>query len=49
MNNMKYRVNIQAMLLANGQEQIGSLRDRDGNTYTIKIMPDNKTWMTSNF
>jgi hypothetical protein len=57
---MKYGVNIQAMLLAlgicffcinyeaNGQEQTGTLRDRDGNIYTIKIMPDNKTWMTSN-
>ena len=33
---------------ANGQEQTGTLRDRDGNIYTIKIMPDNKTWMTSN-
>jgi hypothetical protein len=60
MNNMKYGVNIQAMLRAivicffcinykaNGQEQTGTLRDRDGNIYTIKIMPDNKTWMTSN-
>ena len=60
MNNMKYGVNIQAMLLAivicffcinyeaNGQEQTGTLRDRDGNIYTIKIMPDKKTWMTSN-
>ena len=60
MNNMKYGVNLQAMLLAivicffcisyeaNGQEQTGTLRDRDGNIYTIKIMPDNKTWMTSN-
>ena len=60
MNNMKYGGNIQAMLLAivicffcinyeaNGQEQTGTLRDRDGNIYTIKIMPDNKTWMTSN-
>lgn len=60
MNNMKYGVNIQAMLLAivicsfcinyeaNGQEQTGTLRDRDGNIYTIKIMPDNKIWMTSN-
>jgi uncharacterized protein (TIGR02145 family) len=60
MNNMMYGVNIQAMLLAivicffcisyeaNGQEQTGTLRDRDGNIYTIKIMPDNKTWMTSN-
>ena len=57
---MKYGVNIQARLLAivicffcinneaNGQEQTGTLRDRDGNIYTIKIMPDNKTWMTSN-
>lgn len=26
----------------------GTLRDRDGNIYTVKIMPDNKTWMTSN-
>jgi len=33
---------------AHGQEQTGALRDRDGNIYTIKIMPDNKTWMTSN-
>jgi len=60
MNNMKDCVNIQAMLLAiiiclfcindeaNGQEQTDTLRDRDGNIYTIKIMPDNKTWMTSN-
>jgi uncharacterized protein (TIGR02145 family) len=60
MNNMKYGVNIQAMLLAivicffcinyeaNSQKQTGTLRDRDGNIYTIKIMPDNKTWMTSN-
>jgi len=60
MNNMKYGVNIQAMLLAivicffcinyeaNGQEQTDALRDRDGNIYTIKIMPDNKTWMTAN-
>jgi len=60
MNNMKYGVNIQATLQAivicffcinfdvNGQEQTGTLRDRDGNLYTIKIMPDNKTWMTSN-
>ena len=57
---MKYGVNIQAMLLAivicffcinyevNGQEQTGTLRDRDGNIYTTKIMPDNKIWMTSN-
>ena len=57
---MKYGVNIQAMLLAivicffcinyeaNGQEQTDALRDRDGNIYTIKIMPDNKTWMTAN-
>ena len=60
MNNMNYGINIQAMLLAivicffcinyeaNSQEQTGALRDRDGNIYTIKIMPDNKTWMTSN-
>jgi uncharacterized protein (TIGR02145 family) len=61
MNNRKYGVNIQAMLLAiviiccfcinheaNGQEQTGTVRDRDGNIYIIKIMPDNKTWMTSN-
>jgi uncharacterized protein (TIGR02145 family) len=60
MNNMKYGVTIQAMLLtigtcffcinheANGQEQTGTLQDSDGNIYTIKMMPDNKTWMTSN-
>jgi uncharacterized protein (TIGR02145 family) len=57
---MKCCINIQAMLLAivicffcinyeaNGQEQTHTLRDRDGNIYTIKIMPDNKTWMTAN-
>jgi uncharacterized protein (TIGR02145 family) len=33
---------------ANGQEQTGTLRGRDGNIYTIKIMPGNKTWMMSN-
>ena len=60
MNNMKYGVNIQALLPAivicsfcinyeaNGQEQTGTLRDRDSNIYTIKTMADNKTWMTSN-
>lgn len=60
MNNMKHGVNIQAMLLAmvtcffcinyeaKGQEQTSTLRDRDGNIYTIRIMADNKTWMTSN-
>lgn len=30
-----------------GQEQ-STLQDRDGNSYTIKIMPDNKRWMTAN-
>jgi uncharacterized protein (TIGR02145 family) len=32
----------------NGQAQTGTLRDRDGNIYTIKIMPDDKKWMTAN-
>jgi len=32
----------------NGQERSDTLRDRDGNSYTIKIMPDNKKWMTAN-
>jgi len=33
---------------ANGQGQTGTLRDGDGNFYNIKIMPDNKKWMTDN-
>ena len=59
MNSMKYGVDIQATLLAiaisfcinyeaNGQEQTDTLRDRDSNIYTVKIMPDNKKWMTAN-
>jgi len=31
-----------------GQAQTGTIQDRDGNTYTIKIMPDNKKWMVTN-
>ncbi len=57
---MKYTVNIHLILLAiamclfsihyeaNGQEQSSTLQDKDGNIYTIKILPDNKQWMTSN-
>jgi uncharacterized protein (TIGR02145 family) len=57
---MKNGVNIPAMLRAiilcsffihneaNGQAQNNILRDRDGNSYTIKLMPDNKKWMTAN-
>jgi len=60
MNNMNYGVNILSTLLAiiicfvctnyeaNGQKQTDTLRDRDGDIYTIKIMPDNKKWMTTN-
>lgn len=33
---------------ANAQEQSSTLKDRDGNTYTLRIMPDNKQWMTTN-
>lgn len=33
---------------ATGQKQPGTLADRDGNVYSIKVMPDKKTWMTSN-
>ena len=33
---------------AHSQEPADTLRDRDGNSYTIKIMPDNKIWMTAN-
>lgn len=32
----------------NGQQQPGTLKDRDGNTYTIKAFPDDKIWMTEN-
>lgn len=57
---MKYGVNIQLILLAiamcffcihfeaNGQEQSSTLQDRDGNIYTVKILADNKQWMTNN-
>lgn len=60
MNKMMYRVNIRSALLANalffscinyaanGQTQTDTLRDRDGNIYTIKVMPDNKKWTTDN-
>ena len=33
---------------ASAQNQSDSLQDRDGNRYSIKVMPDNKRWMTSN-
>jgi uncharacterized protein (TIGR02145 family) len=33
---------------ANAQAQNNTLRDWDGNSYTIKLMPDNKKWMTAN-
>ena len=60
MNSRKYAFNIQATLLvicvcffcmsfkANSQGDAGQLRDKDGNSYTIKIMPDDKKWMTTN-
>jgi uncharacterized protein (TIGR02145 family) len=60
MNKMRYRVNIRSALLANAllfscinyeanaQMQTDTLRDRDGNGYTIKVMPDNKKWTTDN-
>jgi len=60
MNCMKHGVNIHPIILAvvlfflsiyheaNGQEQSGILQDRDGNNYTIRIMPDSKEWMTDN-
>jgi len=33
---------------ANGQQQPSTLKDRDGNTYAIRLFPDNKIWMTEN-
>ena len=60
MNSMKYSINIHLILLAiamcffcihyeaNSQEQSSTLQDRDDNIYTIKILPDNKQWMTNN-
>jgi uncharacterized protein (TIGR02145 family) len=56
----KHNLKIQARLLAvaayffcmcsnvESQGQTGILRDRDGNIYSIKLMPDNKRWMTAN-
>jgi hypothetical protein len=35
-------------LEANGQSPTSTIKDRNGNSYTIKIFPDNKTWMTAN-
>jgi uncharacterized protein (TIGR02145 family) len=32
----------------NAQQQASSLKDRDGNVYPIKLMQDNKNWMTIN-
>ena len=31
-----------------GQAQSDTLQDKDGNVYTVRTMPDNKTWMTAN-
>ncbi len=57
MNSMKYYVNIHPILFAiamcffcinykaNGQEQSSTLQDRDGNIYTIKILPDRQQKM----
>ncbi|MGN7722130.1 FISUMP domain-containing protein [Chitinophaga sp. 22620] len=28
--------------------QVRTIKDRDGNSYPVKIMPDNKEWMTAN-
>jgi uncharacterized protein (TIGR02145 family) len=33
---------------AGAQQQPGTLKDRDGNTYLVKSFPDNKIWMTGN-
>lgn len=60
MNNFKHIVISHPILLAiticlfctyykaSGQAQTSTLQDKDGNSYTIKTMPDNKTWMTTN-
>ena len=32
----------------NGQLPTGTFRDRDSNSYSSKMMPDNKNWMTAN-
>lgn len=60
MNSMKHAVSIHPIALAigmcllciyyeaDGQAQTGKLQDKDGNSYTIKTMPDNKKWMTDN-
>jgi len=57
---LKHRINTCVMALiatwcticlnhtAHGQEANSSLKDRDGNMYTVKIMLDNKQWMTDN-
>jgi uncharacterized protein (TIGR02145 family) len=31
-----------------GQQRPSTLKDRDGNTYTTKLFPDNNIWMTEN-
>jgi len=47
-------INISAIVMflfcvhANGQHRSTILKDRNGNSYTIKTMADNKTWMTTN-
>lgn len=31
-----------------GQSSTNTIQDHDGNSYTTKTFPDNKTWMTAN-
>jgi len=33
---------------ARAQQQRGLIKDKDGNTYTTKLLPNEKTWMTEN-
>ncbi|HMG66219.1 MAG TPA: FISUMP domain-containing protein, partial [Chitinophagaceae bacterium] len=33
---------------ASGQQQSSALKDKDGNSYTTKILPGNKKWLTDN-
>ena len=41
-------ITIGACKLINSQAQSNMVRDKDGNTYTWKIMSDNKQWLTKN-
>ena len=47
---MKYLTLLLAILIfaAGAYSQANTIKDRDGNSYTVRKMPDGKWWMTEN-